>query len=364
MTLKKIPIEGPWKGVVVDPPPPNDPTAFDDSLNVLARDGRIQSRPNLSNFGAPPDGAAIMHAQSFVDAVGLVHTLILTTQNAYFLTSGPVYNLLTYPGFPNGQTNLAGTAQPYGVANILNKIYFSNGSVPLLYVDGESTVKIAGDVPGSCLYLDENVGHLIGAAWTEPSPGVTNSQFFNNRVRWSKVLDPNTWTTGFSSGSNDLFDVPDIITGVATSGVNTYIYRTNGITVLFPTGNGAVPFDSQNMANAPAGVGNAQPYSLAKYHDMTFFVAKDDIWTNQNGALNRIGGGSTTKIFTDLNNASGGFIQGRVIPSLGVSYPYPSYWLSVPGVNKTWVYTIKSPGWYPISSSRGHLTFLGSAAVA
>lgn len=374
MTLKKLPITGPWKGVLQDPPPPDDPTAFDDCNNVMIRDGRIQSRPNLSNFGTPPDNAAVMFMKSFVDAVGQVHTLVLTTQNAFFLTQNaglPVYNQLTYPAFPNSQTNLAGTAQPYGTATILNKIFFCNGSVPICFADGESSIKIAGDVPGSCLYLDENVGHLIGAAWQEPMAGVTNSQFFNNRVRWSKVLDPSTWTTGFSSGSSDLFDVPDIITGVATLGTNTYVFRSDGVTVMFPTGIAVSPFDFQNMANAVAGVGNAQPYSLAKYHDMAFFVAKDDIWTIQNGAMNRIGGGNVTKIFTDIGNSSGGYIQGRVIPSLGPKYPYPSYWLSIPGIagtgaatGATWIYSVKGQGWTKFSSSRGHLTFLGAVAVA
>src|ERR1700746_2610957 len=104
MTLTKIPLKAganqlgapsslaSWGGVVSDFPAPGALAVFDDMRNFLCRKGRIITRPRLGAYGAPPDGARVRYIGTFLDAVNLYHTLVLTTQNAYMITAGPVFN--------------------------------------------------------------------------------------------------------------------------------------------------------------------------------------------------------------------------------------------------------------------------------
>jgi hypothetical protein len=346
-----------WGGVVTDVPAPGGLAAFDDMVNFLCRKGRIQLRPKLNSWGTPPDGANVQVMITFLDAVNSYHTLVLTTQNAYMVTAGPVWHLLTYPV---GITNLSGTALPYGIITILNRVYFSNGSVPLLFADGESSLKVAGDVPGSALFITQNTDTLIMAATTEPAPGVINSTFFPNRVRWSAGGLPDEYdnTVDFSAGFNDLVEVPDVITGLTTLGLNTFVFRTNGITVMYPTGTsglGVLPFNFQDFSFAPLGIGNAYPYSLATYGPRCVFVAEDDIYMFDGTTPQPIGFGNKKAIYKDLSLATG-TVVGTILPVLGPNYDFLAYYLSIPGPNSTWVFGWDEKTWMRISSSVGSLT--------
>src|SRR5437867_9087783 len=114
MALRQFQVVGPFQGIVDNLPAPNKPAAaWDDCLNFFCRKGRLQSRPQFNNFGSPPDEAIVRNAVTFEDVTGAFHTLVLTTQNAYYLTAGPTYHPLN---FPAGITTLQGDENhPYGI---------------------------------------------------------------------------------------------------------------------------------------------------------------------------------------------------------------------------------------------------------
>lgn len=365
MTLKRYTIEGPFKGIISDLPSATDRQAFDDALNFFFRKGQAHGRPRFNTgFASPPDGALIRNMMTFQDVQNFLHTLVLTTKNAYMITNPWTYNALSYPG---GITNLSGTALPYSWVNINQRLYFSNGSVKLLYSDGESSLKVAGDVPGSPRFLCENANHLIGAYWTEPAPGQANSVVLPKRIRWSDSGLPDVWTPAAnnSAGLSDLLNVPDSISGLGTLGKNTYVWRTNGISIGYPTG--AIPaFTFENYSNAPKGAGNSYTYSLDIYSDMAFFISRDDIYKMTPSDMTSIGSGKNgRKIFADIAAATDDQIVGFIIPQMSPAFEFLSYWISIPGpVNVTWVYNIKEDNWTKINSSKGRLTALESVTTA
>lgn len=370
MSLKVVPLNekrGPWRGVVSDLPVPLSPDAFVDAENFLFRLGRIQTRPRFNNFTVTPDGAPALLLVTFLDATNLLHTMMLTSQNAYMLTNPPpVWHLLGYPG---GVVNLGSTYRPYGNVTILNRVYFANGAVPVMYSDGETTLKIAGDVPGSARFMAENQQTLIIAATTEPAPGVINSTFYPNRVRWSANGLPDEWDplVDFSAGFNDLIEVPDVITGIATLGRNTYVWRTNGITVMYPTGIGTAPFAFEDFSVAPEGCGNIYPYSLDVFNNTAAFVSSDTIRSFDGSNMNPIATGKTRKrIYADLaasDPTRGDLVIGRIMPSMGPNFPYLAYWLSIQGPDISWVYNFDEESWTRVRSSEAFMSALGLVSV-
>jgi hypothetical protein len=360
MSYQQKPYPGPYGGIVDDVPRPyKSPADFDDILNFFVREGRLQSRPRLNTFGNPPDTAVLRNMITYQDVLNNYHTLALTTQTAYALSAGPTYNILTVPG----GLSLAGTALPYGWAIVNGKVFFSNGSTDVLYADGSNSLQQTVDVPGAARFMCVMASHLLLGYTTEPRPGQTNSTQFQQRVRWSKSGDPTTWTTS-SAGFNDLLDIPDGMTGLVALGRNGYVFRKNGVTTISPIGPANAPFIFDNISISPVGVGNAYPYSLASFGSWAVFVSQDDVYLFDGGTFTPIGGGSRKKIFADLANASGDQVVGFIVPSLGVNYPFLSYWLSIPGVNISWVFYRVTGKWVRFSSSAGRLTCLAQVAVS
>lgn len=361
MTYQQFPVVGPFQGHVDNVPTPhNPPNSFDEIVNFLCRKGRLHTRPKLVAFGNPPDGANVRMIRTFIDVQNNFHTLLLTTKTAYFLTGGATYNALTLPG---GIPDLTGTSLPYGTVGTNSRLYFSNGSRVILYADGESSLKDSTS-PGAARFLTINASRLITGYTTEPEPGVVGSRDYPQRIRWAKSGDPNVWT-GFSSGFEDLLDVPDVLTGLATLGRNTLCFRTNGITLMTPTGVGSAPFRFENMTLTPLGVGNRFPYALAVFNETAVFIANDDIYTVNAGlALRPIGGKAKKKIMTQLGQASGDQVTGWAVAKLGPEVDYLSYWLSIPGVNRTWIYHFDEDNWQEFESEDGRATFIGSVTIA
>lgn len=360
MTYQNFPVIGPFQGHVDNVPTPhNPPNSFDEIVNFICRKGRVQTRPRLVDFGAPPDGAIVRLVQTYKDVENFLHTLVLTTQNAYALTTGPTYNLLTYP---SGVTTLNGTTLPYGHVISNGRVYFSNGSKRILYTDGEADLKDA-NAPGAARFLALNAAHLIAAYTTEPETGAAGSIVYPQRVRWSKSGDPNTWT-GFSAGVNDLLDIPDDITGLATLGRNTVILRNNGLSLMTPTGIGTAPFQFENITIATLGVGNAYPYSLALFADFAVFVGRQDIYMLNAGlSIESIGGRAKKKIMANLGDATGDVVSGWAVNQLGPGVDYLSYWLFIPGPNVQWIYNFDEQNWQQFESTFGRGTFVGPAVI-
>jgi hypothetical protein len=366
-SIQNIPLKGPWKGIISDSPAPSDPQAFDDVLNFFMRKGRIQSRPRFNPFlGAPPDGSLTRNWLTFQDVANAFHTLEWTAKSLYALTAPggvPTRNLIA--AFPQPNTNL-----PYATEISQGQVWFANGSDKLAFVDGElAGIQHPADVNvGSAFFMTQLAAHLVLANTIEPAPGNPGSFQFPTRVRWSKSGDYTIWdpTTEFTAGFTDLQDVPDDITGLKSLSQNTAaIWRTNGITLMYATGLGVAPFNFQNYARSPVGIGNIYPYSIDIYNNSAVFVAFDDIYTFDGTNLGRIAGGLAKKaIFTDLDSAAGDVVRGTVIPSFGPGFDFASYWLSIPGPNVTWIYMFEEQKWVRMNSTAGRLTALAQVATS
>jgi hypothetical protein len=416
MAYKQIPVSGPWGGIRDDVARPYAPlNAFDDVLNFFTQKGRIQTRPKLTAFGTAPDGKPVRLMQSFTDKNGYIHSLVLTTYNAYALatTTGVVntngtavawvsgtkfatgtgaagvkitintveytilsvttdtalvltgnagtqngvaysvyWNNLTMPG---GITDLGEQNRPFGNACINNRIYFSQGPTKVCYTDGSKALSLAGDVPGGARFMGVLASRLI-LAYTEES-----AVLYPRRIRWCRAGNPNNWTS-FSSGSADLMEVPDEINGFAVSGNNGLIFRENGITAMLPTGVGTSPFAFSHFSVQPTGIGNKYPYSLAAYGNQhIIFVSADDIYRVRGLEVMPIGRAVKKKIFADLALANG-TVTGQIIPNLGIGYDFLSYWLVIPksGSTAVWVFQMDDETWVRFSSSAGVLGTIGS----
>lgn len=353
MTYQQFPIIGPFGGYQDNLPEPHTPKeSFRELRNFLVRKGRLESRPRLNVYLKPPDGSIIRNMVSFKDITGFSHTVVLTTRTAYALTTGPVWNALT---LPSPLTTLDGTALPYALLNTQRRLFFCNGSTKLLHYDGEAEIKVAGDTPGGCRFLATNAFHLIQAYTTEA--GVK----YPYRVRWSKSGDPLDWTS-FTSGFEDLLEVSDEITGLATLGRSTYVFRTNGITVMTPTGLGLNPFQFDNLSSASLGVGNTFPYTLAVFNDRAMFVAANDIYLVSPGNLQAVGGKAKRAIYTDLLNGVGDVPVGFPLARMGIGRDYLSYWLSIAN-QRTWIYHFDEDNWTTMVTGAGRLTALNSVIL-
>lgn len=363
MAFEQLPIPGPFKGIVDNLPRPNKPpNAFDDIRNFLVYKGRLISRPKLNAFGDPPDGAVVRLMVTFQDIQNNFHTMALTTRTPYFLTSGPTYNALTPASGAHAIPVGAVTSLPYGYALINGRVYFSNGSTQVMYVDGEATYKDSTH-PGAARFMGVLANHLVTCYTTEPEPNVVLSTEYPQRVRWSASGDANDWSS-FTSGYTDLLEVPDAITGFATLGRSGFIFRSNGISIMTPTGQGLSPFQFDQVTNAPQGVGAYYPYSLAVFGGVAAFVAQNDVYSFDGSTLTPFGGEAKKKIFADIALATGDVISGWIVPKLGPAMDYLSYWLSVPGPNVTWVYSYDDQAWQRMTSAAGSLTTISNVLVA
>ena len=358
MAFKQLPQKGPWHGIVKNAPIPLDDTqAFDDIANFFCRQGRMQSRPKLSNFGAPPDGHILRNMITFKDVINNVHTLALTTNTAYALSAGAVYNSLG---------SIAGampTSFPYGIAPINNRVYFANGSVKLQYADGTNAL-VDANANVSAYYMGVLNSHLVLVNTIEPPPGVTGSINYPQRIRWSVAGNPNDWTS-FTSGFADNLDVSDSFTGFVVLGSYGYAFRPQGITIMSPTGQGASPFQIQQMSYSAKGVGNKYAYSLASYGNLCAFVANDDIYQMTIASEpQRIGTKAKQAIFKDLAKSSGDSVVGFFVSDFGPGYDFLSYWLSIPGANVTWIYHFDEGNWVRFTSSLGYITSIATVATS
>lgn len=315
--------------------------------------------PKRNAFPNPTDGNTIIGARTFQDALNNLHTLVCTKNQAYYLNQTNVYTPVGNPFNPQNDV-------PYAMEVMLGKVYIANGGQKVTAYDGSATPAIAGSVPGTCYYLGKLAAHLIMANTIEPEPNVVGSMINPARVRWSKSGDPTNWTD-FTSGFEDIQDIEDQISGYATLGQNGFVFRTNGITVMTPTGIGLAPFTIENFSIGPTGIGNAYPYSLAVYGSFCIFVGLDDVYYFDGGAPQRIGGMAKKSIFKDLDTRTA-FAKGTIIGSLTKGIDYLSYWLVIPqGDNATcnvWVYHFDDQSWVKENVSLGRLALLENVAIA
>lgn len=403
-------ITGPFKGIVDNIPAPyTPPNSFDDLLNMFLWAGRLITRPRMNAFGTAPDGANIYAFTPFTDILGFLHNLVLTGKNAYFLTPGPTWNgplvyqtwsssvtyaandVVVYSGGiyfsrvgsnlnnqPNTSTtqwalitpNVVDNGQPYGLELSNGRVYYSNGSFPGTYADGESTIKSMLH-PGAFFFCGVLGQHMVTANTIEPPPGAPGSTAFTQRVRWSDTGNATTWTesANTSAGHQDLLDVPDAITGYATLGRNGYVFRSNGVTMMTPTGVGSNPFQFDQVSHAPKGVGVFYPNSLDVYGSLATFISEQDVYMFDGSTFTPIAQDMKKSLFADLAVCNPDQVIGTIVSRFNANFRFLSYWVALPssasGVPVVWIYSWDSQGWmrFTTSVSPKRLTFVARMTV-
>ena len=348
--------QGPWAGIDVSVPetdiPPNA-TPF--CNNVVLRLGEIRSRVALQNLmPAPQDGTAVLGTTSFIDSNSVVHTVAITQLALYQLSINwpDLVKNGSSPWLPIAQFGAQQAGGAYEIANLNNKIYFSNGGNGIWQWDGISnSITNVGNLASGgtfgAVYLMELNARLV-AAYTIETGGTAGTYPF--RVRWSAVsLASNTFDplTNFQAGFNDEFDTPDSITGLLPIGRTGYVFRTNGITEMIP-GNGSAAFIFDHLWASDRGIGAAYPQSVAGYGPMGIFVSGEDVYKITPNSFDAIGGKATDSILNDLANANG-VVEATILPYFTRKYPFTCYVLIIgQGANtRVWIYNIKENHWHP-----------------
>lgn len=397
MPLEKKGVAGPFAGIVTAAPAPyTPPNSFDNLVNMWTWNGRLLTRPRLNPWSISPDGSNILNVIPFHDILGYLHNLVLTASNAYYMTPGPIWNPLIFPTWSATASYSAGeilafkgvnyialtpttgnqpdisptqwhvvsqggstsTGLRYGYEVAGGRVYFANGSFPGVFANGEQGLQPMFH-PGSFRYITTLANHLVTAYTTEPAPGLVNSTVFPNRVRWSDVGNPTQWaeTANTSAGHIDLLDVSDSITGLCTLGRSAYIFRTNGITMMTPSGGGIPPFQFDQVTHAPKGVGNFYPQALDVFGGIAAFVSEDDVYTFDGSTFTPIGDLAKDRIYADIGNAPPSQVIGNIVVRFNTQFLFLSYWLSYPsslaGPPITWIYSWESKGWMKFSSTVG-----------
>lgn len=248
-------------------------------------------------------------------------------------------------------TSLGGTGStglPYALVKAQNCVYFCNGSIPVCYNDGEAQFKIAGSVPGACRFLTVNAAHLIGAYWTEPDPTQPSPLIYPQRVRWSDSGNFEQWDESDPSstaGVDDIISAPDNITGLSTIGNNSYIYRTNGISYMIPTGQASEPFFIPNFSISPIGEGSPYPYSLASHNNVDRFIGQSDVWAFDGTNFKPLMEGKCNGEFYAALASVTGTVRGIMTTVWDNGYTYLAYVISLPGTNTAWVLNIVDGTW-------------------
>ena len=398
MPLEKKGIAGPFQGIYSASPRPYTPVnSWDNLVNMWTWRGHLLTRPRLNPWTVSPDGSNITNAIPFHDILGFLHNLVLTQTNAYFMTPGPLWNTALSLQAWNGATTYAAgdlvsfngvnytslvsttgnqpdvsptqwnvvstggagsTGLSYGYEVAGGRVYYANGSFPGVYADGEQTIKSMFH-PGSFRYVTTLANHLVTAYTTEPAPGVRNSTLYPQRVRWCDVGNPTQWqeTANTSAGHYDLLDVSDSISGLATLGRSAYIFRTNGITMMTPTGIGQQPFQFDQITHAPKGVGCFYPQALDVFGGIAAFPSEDEAYTFDGSTFTPIGGTARDLIYADIGQTQSAQILGNIVVRFNTRFQFLSYWLSMPssltGPPVTWIYNWESKGWMKFTSTVG-----------
>jgi hypothetical protein len=208
--------------------------------------------------------------------------------------------------------------------------------------------KVSGNVPGACRFLTANQGHLIGAVWSEPDPTQSGSTLYANRVRWSDSGNYDQWDTTLdtsTAGVVDVSGVPDMLAGLSTLGTYSYVYRTNGISIMQPTGVGAEPFYIPNYSVAPKGEGCKYPYTLDTLSNIDRFVGNYDVCSFDGSNFQHLMDGKcASKFFSDLQGASG-TVRGFHTVVLDNGFPFLGYVVTIPGTNVAWILNISEQSW-------------------
>lgn len=93
-------------------------------------------------------------------------------------------------------------------------------------------------------------------------------------VKWSKNGDPTNWIDS-TSGSNDLLDTEDFITGLGKVGADLVVYKSDSLALGHQTANPEAPI---SFSREERGIGTPAPYSIVPALGTNVFVGRDDFY--------------------------------------------------------------------------------------
>lgn len=253
-------------------------------------------------------------------------------------------------GYAVGDTGVVGsqasatyivTAESGGVVSAIKMTYGGGG-----YSTGSGISTTASTGNGSGLTLN-----ITAVA--------SGDQFFQQRVRWSANGEPAQFdpTINTSAGFDDMLDVEDIITGFSTIGTNGYIFRTNGITEMSPTGNGLNPFSFNHLWASTRGIGNAYPQTIATYGGVCLFVASDNVYSLTAASCEQVGRRIVDVLFPDLSAAVDS-LSAAIIPAWRNGFVFLTYCLWIPQAvgGVMYQYDIEAKTWTRHVTNSGYPT--------
>lgn len=395
--------EGPYLGLDTEKPE----TLISDKVspsfnNFMLRNAELRSRPALT---LPFNGTVLngpfqpftVGISSFLDINGTYHTVAWSGPSLY------QYDPTLLPASPWRVVGPAGPAtlvqQPLAYRTFANNIYYTSsaflaqrggGGIPVVtpflaywdgitaapifqhtFGDGSTSNSIAGislttsptvggSLPGGPTiigpiaigagYLAELNNQLILANISIKDQGNGKIYNFPTLIWWSANGLPLQWdpTVNTSAGENPFLDVQDQITGLAMLGIAGYIFRTNGITQMTPTGSAVTPWEFDHMWASEHGIGNILPWSIAQYGPTAAFVAQDNIYSLSVTNAQPIGGTARDAIMADLANAAWPPVA-NIIPIFTAGYVYLTYVLLIPFATfvRQWTYSFEEKNWAP-----------------
>lgn len=333
------------------------PASFKRLQGFLFNKQRLQNFPNLPTFPTPPDGEVIQGGGTFSDTLGFLHSGVMTKDHVYYLNESGVYTL-------QGNTT-APSINTFETENFLNRLFYVNGAGSLNYLDGGQGINGAGDVPGTSFFIGKLAASLLLLNTVEA--GVTAPL----NVRWCAINNPLEWdsTVDPTAGVATIPEAEDQIYGFANQKGLGVIYRSQGITIMIPTGTNAPRFSFSNFSTGLSGIGCRYPYTLDSYGFMSMFVSEDDIYMMSSlSDPVPVAGKAKKQIFSDLSNATGN-PWATFVGKLGPGIDYLSYWLNIPqgtseNYSSTWIYHLNSQTWVNEQLPYGAVRWMGNVAIA
>jgi hypothetical protein len=361
----EIDYAGAYGGLHVQAPANIIPDTFSPSLNNFQlRNAELRSRPVFTPEFQDP-GVPTLGLSSFQDANGTYHTVSWTgPPSNTFWQLQPVSwrqanpNLNPWIAIPDMNPIQSGIPVSYGA--FANVIYWCNGNQYLQSWDGfqpyltnSNDVALisqanfpwaVGTVSIGGYFLSELASHLLMANITANDG--TSTVRYQQRLWWSSsgnatvspALSPWDITTfGTGGGYNDFLECPDVLTGIATVGIQGYLFRTNGITQIVPTGSGTLPFDFDHYWASNRGIGAAYPWSIASYGPNLCFISYEQIYMIGVNSFQAIGGNARDAIMADLYAATGKPIC-NITSNPRLEYVYFGYQIAIPQASGTKYY--------------------------
>jgi hypothetical protein len=236
-------------------------------------------------------------------------------------------------------------------------LYFSKGSSKIYSFDPSvwsnvtgGTLTVLADWFG-CLFMQMINEHLVCVSTNEVT--ALSHGFFQSRVRWSpsgifNEFDP---TVNPAAGFNDLQDVRDIVTGFISLGTTGMIFRTNGITQMYPIG-GLNPFGFNNLWASEHGIGSVFINTLDNFGNMCCFISEEDIYVMTPSSFKGISGKAKQAIYNDLlNKICFESVVGTLIPGFQDGHTHFLYQIYIPDmvtgtVPVLWTYSFDQDLWF------------------